>query len=145
MRADARFPGSDGRAIARLKAGVTLEEANADVARMIPLLCEEFNRNANSRRVEVKPMLRSLKDTVVGDLGETLWILMGTIGLLLLIACAKVANLMLVRTHSRRGARLAAGSEAVFAGVLCICPCSGRRGIEFSAYRFFVTIPGCGR
>ena len=39
---------------------------------------------------------------VVGNLGDTLWLLMGTIGLLLLIACANVANLVLVRTQSRR-------------------------------------------
>ena len=53
-------------------------------------------------RLQFGPNLRPLKDTVVGDLGETLWLLMGTIGLLLLIACANVANLVLVRTQSRR-------------------------------------------
>jgi predicted permease len=102
VRADARFPGSDGRAIARLRNGVTLEDANADVARMIPLLWQEFNPNPPAQRFDLRPRLRHLKDTVVGDLGETLWILMGTIALLLLIACANVANLVLVRTHSRR-------------------------------------------
>ena len=123
VRADARFPSSDGRAIARLKPGVTLAEANADVARMIPLLWQEFNRSANTARPEFRPRLRSLKDTVVGDLGETLWILMGTIGLLLLIACANVANLMLVRTQSRRTelvlrSALGAGGGAVARVVL---------------------------
>jgi putative ABC transport system permease protein len=117
VRADARFPSGDGRAIARLKPGVTLEAANADVARMIPLLWAEFNQDGESR-VEFRPHLRWLKDSVVGDLGETLWILMGTIGLLLLIACANVANLMLVRTQSRRPelvlrSALGAGSAAI--------------------------------
>jgi predicted permease len=123
VRAEARFPSSDGRAIARLKEGVTLEEANADVARMIPLLWQQFNPNPNSPRTEFRPRLRSLKDTVVGDLGETLWILMGTIGLLLLIACANVANLMLVRTRSRRAelvlrSALGAGRAAIARVVL---------------------------
>ncbi|HTV02364.1 MAG TPA: ABC transporter permease [Luteitalea sp.] len=102
VRADARFPSGDGRAVARLKPGVTLAAANADVARMIPLLWKEFNADGQARRLEFRPRLRYLKDSVVGDLGETLWILMGTIGLLLVIACANVANLVLVRTQARR-------------------------------------------
>ncbi|MGH7555568.1 MAG: ABC transporter permease, partial [Longimicrobiales bacterium] len=118
VRASARFPSGDGRAIARLKPGVTLEAANADVARMIPLLWEEFNSGTQTSRTEFIPRLRPLKQTVVGNLGETLWILMGTIGLLLLIACANVANLMLVRTQSRRAelvvrSALGAGSTAI--------------------------------
>ena len=102
VRAEARYPSGDGRAIARLKQGVTLDQANADVARMVPLLWEEFNRTAQRRELRATPMVRPLKDAVVGDLRETLWLLMGTIGLLLVIACANVANLMLVRSQSRR-------------------------------------------
>ena len=118
VRAEARFPSGDGRAIARLKEGVTLEAANADVAHMIPLLWEEFNPDDRERRFQLRPKLRLLKDSVIGDLGETLWILMGTIGLLLLIACANVANLMLVRTQSRRSelvvrSALGAGRAAI--------------------------------
>lgn len=102
VRAEARFPEGDGRAVARLKPGVSLAQANADVARMIPLLWEEFGDAGDGQRLEVRPRLRWLKDSVVGDLGETLWLLMGTIALLLLIACANVANLMLVRTQARQ-------------------------------------------
>ena len=101
VRAEARFPSFDGRAFARLKKGVTLEEANADVARMIPILRAQYGPGAweNSR---FGPNLQYLKDSVVGNLGETLWLMMGTIGLLLLIACANVANLVLVRTQAQR-------------------------------------------
>jgi predicted permease len=103
VRADAGFPSGDGRGIARLKPGVTLSEANADVARMIPIINEEFGRPGPAfDRTRFGPKLRWLKDMVVGDLGDTLWLLMGTIGLLLLIACANVANLLLVRTQTRR-------------------------------------------
>jgi predicted permease len=103
VRSEAGFPSGDGRGIARLKPGVTLAEANADAARMIPLINEEFGRLGPAfERTRFGPRLRWLKDMVVGDLGDTLWLLMGTIGLLLLIACANVANLVLVRTQSRR-------------------------------------------
>jgi putative ABC transport system permease protein len=103
VRSEAGFPQGNGRGLARLKAGVTLEQANADVRRMIPLVNAEFGRPGPAfDRMQFGPNLRPLKEMVVGNLGETLWLLMGTIGLLLLIACANVANLVLVRTQSRR-------------------------------------------
>ena len=48
------------------------------------------------------PSLKPLKDNVVGDVGSMLWVLMGSIGMVLLIACANVANLVLVRVEGRR-------------------------------------------
>ena len=103
VRSQAGFPQGDGRGLARLKPGVTLEQANADVRRMIPLINAEFGRPGPAfDRMRFGPNLRPLKEMVIGDLGDTLWLLMGTIGLLLLIACANVANLVLVRTQSRR-------------------------------------------
>jgi predicted permease len=69
---------------------------------MIPLIAAEFGRPGPAfDRMRFGPNLRPLKDMVVGTLGDTLWLLMGTIALLLLIACANVANLVLVRTQSR--------------------------------------------
>ena len=102
VRTNAGFPAGDGRGIARLKPGITLSEANADVARMIPLLNEEFGRPGVLERTRFGPNLRWLKDALIGDLADTLWILMGTIGLLLVIACSNVANLVIVRTQARR-------------------------------------------
>ena len=52
--------------------------------------------------VRLAPKLRSLKQLLVGDVGKTLWVLMGTLGFVLLIACANVANLLLVRAEGRQ-------------------------------------------
>lgn len=83
--------------VARLKPGVTLAQANADVARMIPV----WVRNP-AVRTRWAPALRTLRRDVVGDISRTLWILLGAIGIVLLMACANVANLLLVRGSSRR-------------------------------------------
>jgi predicted permease len=122
VRSASRFPGFDGRGIARLKRGITLAEANADVRRMIPILGAEFGGGFRDD-VRFGPRLRFLKDSIVGNLGDTLWVLMATIGLLMLIACANVANLLLLRTQERRQelavrAALGAGSSHL-AGLVC--------------------------
>ena len=93
--------------VARLKPGVTLAQANADVARMLsiwvkawppaPGFSREIFENAH-----FGPKVQPLKQEVVGNIGPTLWVLMGTIGLVLLIACANVANLLLVRAERRQ-------------------------------------------
>jgi predicted permease len=95
------------QAIARLKPGVTIEQANADVARMLPMTVEKFALPKGFSRqmfedAKIGPRLRPLTDDVVGDVGRTLWILLGTVGLVLLIACANVANLFLVRAEGRQ-------------------------------------------
>jgi predicted permease len=99
-RSEAQFPSGDGRGLALLNAGVTLAQANADVARMIPIMDEEFP-GGDAAAMGFAPALVPLKERIVGGLDETLWLLMGTIVLLLAIACANVANLILVRTQAR--------------------------------------------
>jgi putative ABC transport system permease protein len=83
------------QALARLKPGVTLAQANADVARMISLLPPVF------ARLELRPNVRPLADDVIGNVGEILWILLAAVGGVLLIACGNVANLFLVRAEGR--------------------------------------------
>jgi putative ABC transport system permease protein len=93
--------------IARLKPGVTLAEANADVARMIPIAFRSFPVPPGFsldlfKQARLSPDVRPLKRVVVGDVSQILWVLMGGIGMVLLIACANVANLLLVRVEGRR-------------------------------------------
>ena len=64
-------------------------------------------------KARFSPALRPLKDDVVGSIGRVLWLVMGAVGLILLIACANVANLLLVKAESRqheRGIRMALGA-----------------------------------
>jgi predicted permease len=90
-------------AVARLKPGATLAEANADVARMIPMELERFTEAAKFfKEARIVPNLQPLKQYVIGDAGKVLWVLMGGIGLVLLIACANVASLLLVRVEGRQ-------------------------------------------
>jgi predicted permease len=94
-------------AIARLKPGVTLAEANTDVGRMLPIVLNSFSPPPGYslkmfEDARMGPNLRTMKQDVVGDVGELLWVLMGGIELVLLIACANVANLLLVRAQGRQ-------------------------------------------
>jgi predicted permease len=86
------------QALGRLKPGVTLAAANADVARMIPLV----ERVPGYKALRLEPNVRPLMEDVTGNVGRFLWILMGAAGMVLLIACANVANLFLVRAEGRQ-------------------------------------------
>jgi predicted permease len=83
------------QALARMKPGVTLAQANADVARMISLLPPTF------ARLELRPNVRPLAADVIRNVGQILWILLAAVGVVLLIACGNVANLFLVRAEGR--------------------------------------------
>jgi predicted permease len=99
--------GFDYPGIARLKPGVTIEQASADIARMIPMALHSFPPQPGLtvkefEDVRLAPKSRYLSQMLIGDVGKTLWVLMGTIGIVLLIACANVANLLLVRAEGRQ-------------------------------------------
>ena len=93
--------------IARLKPGMTLTQASADIGRLIPVVWDSFPPPPGFslqlfKQARLSPNLRPLKRDVIGDVGKLLWILMGSTGVVLLIACANVANLLLVRTEGRQ-------------------------------------------
>lgn len=95
-------PGVD--LVGRLAPGVdhaTLTDQLAFLAQRLP---ERFGGSARYRRIIAQhhPVVRSLEEELVGDIAGPLWILFGTVAIVLLIACANVANLLIVRAESRR-------------------------------------------
>jgi predicted permease len=99
--------GFGNRGIARLRPGVTIPEANADVARLLNIWMDSWTNGPGSDghwylNWKITPALQPLKDTVVGSIHTVLWVVMATIGVVMLIACTNVANLLLVRADVRQ-------------------------------------------
>jgi predicted permease len=124
-RVIANGPGFCCRGIARLKAGTTIEQANVDAERVLGIWFDgvEGGREFYQAVWQIAPALRPLKQDVVGSVGSVLWVVFATVGVVLLIACANVTNLLLVRTEARERelavrAALGAGSWRIARGLL---------------------------
>jgi predicted permease len=93
--------------VGRLKPGVNLGQADTDIARLIPVWMDSWSNGPGTNphfyeAWKITPGFRPLKQRVVGDVGGVLWVVMATVGLVMLIACTNVANLLLVRAESRQ-------------------------------------------
>jgi len=146
--------------IARLNVGTTLTQASADVARMLPVTLDTFPPPPGLsldllEKARLAPSLLPLKQDVVGNVGTLLWVLMGGLGMVLLIACANVANLLLVRTEGRQHefalrAALGAGRRRIAALLLCESAVIGLLGsicglgLAWAALRFLVALAPAG-
>jgi predicted permease len=92
--------------IARLKPGATMSEGNADITSLLPVWMNSWTNGPGSNphiyeTWKITPLIRPLKREVIGNVGDLLWVVMGTIGVVMLIACANVTNLLLVRVEVR--------------------------------------------
>ena len=92
--------------VARLRPGVTMAQANADIQRLLPVWERSWSSTALSRfyieNWRIAPAVRALKRDVIGSIGDVLCVVLATVGLVLVIACANVANLLLVRGEARQ-------------------------------------------
>ncbi|HJZ75317.1 MAG TPA: ABC transporter permease [Vicinamibacterales bacterium] len=84
--------------VARLKSGATIDHARAEFATIVNGLAEAYPDANKGWRGRVEPMV----NVVVGDVGQRLWLLFGAVTIVLLIACANVANLLLARASARQ-------------------------------------------
>ena len=146
--------------IARLKPGVTLAQVEADMIRLVPIAIRSFPPPDGFplslfEKIQINATPRLLKQDVIGDVGNVLWVLMGSIAVVLLVACANVANLLLVRVEGRRQelairSALGAGRARITAGLLfesLILGFSGTLiglGLAFAALKLLVAMKPTG-
>ena len=83
--------------VARMRDGVSLADAQRDAARANDVLKPNFNGGRVDMRAKVVPF----KEFITSNIGASLWILLGAVSLVLLVACTNVANLILARQSSR--------------------------------------------
>src|ERR1700741_3661074 len=93
--------------IARLKTGAAIAQADADITRMLSIWMDSWTNGPGTNphfyeTWKITPMIRPLKREVIGNVSDVLWVVMGTIGLVMLVACANVTNLLLVRIAARQ-------------------------------------------
>jgi putative ABC transport system permease protein len=105
-------------AIGRLKQHVRNDQAEANLQPLVRRAMEEYIKSENYRAFlkegGYRPVVRAMKEDITGNVREPLWILLGTVGMVLLVACGNVANLCLIRAEARQreiAVRLALGGN----------------------------------
>ncbi len=103
-RADVQMGNFSYQAVGRLAPGATPAQVKAEMDRLLPVATERYPGPialSMLRQAHFAAVVKPFKETVVGDVRPILWVLLGTVGMVLLIACANVANLFLVRAEGR--------------------------------------------
>jgi predicted permease len=105
IRAEGVQPGRFGvNMVGRLRPGVTPQALAIELNVLAKRLPERFGGSANYRRLieQHRAVVRPVKEQVLGAVAQPLWVLLGAVGIVLLIACANVANLFMVRAEGRQ-------------------------------------------
>ena len=105
VRPEQIVPGRGGTPIvARTKPDVTLDALHRELTMLARRLPERFGGTANYVRLieQHRPVIRSLEEELLGDVKRPLWILLASVTIVLLIACANVTNLLIVRSERRQ-------------------------------------------
>jgi predicted permease len=151
------YPGGFSfNAVARLKPGVSIDAAQRDFANVLPRVVDVAPNMAPNVPMQMVltqakpvPHLVPMRDDVVGDVSRTLWMVAATAVLMLLVTCANVANLLLVRADARHRelsvrAALGAGSARVlghfFAESAVLTAISAALGIGVAAIGIHVLV-----
>jgi len=139
------------RALGRLRRGVSIEQARADLNVIAAALAKKYpDSNANDPQASVRPELQ----TLVGESRTPLLILLGAVGLVLLIACGNIANLLLARTSHREqemAVRAAMGASRgrvvrqLLTESLLLAVLGGAAGTLLAEYVLGVMLPLGGR
>jgi putative ABC transport system permease protein len=101
---DGAFGTFGTRAVSRMVPGMTARVAQARMTEILALIPDRFE-GIDAEFIEsagFSVSVETLRDRIVVDVESILWIILGTVGFVLLIACANVANLFLVRAESRQ-------------------------------------------
>jgi len=130
------------RSIARMRPGVTLDAVQREVSALTPQLVESYPSAYNEtfmQEAQFATRVHDLRSTVVGaDVASILWVVLGAVAIVLLIAFANVANLFLVRSEVRRNeiaVRSALGADRVhlfvqsFVEALLLCLVAGAAAV----------------
>jgi putative ABC transport system permease protein len=125
-------------AIGRLRPGITLAQARADLA----TVQTDLGRQYAKTDAQIKPVIVPLKEATVGATRKSLWILFGSVSLLLLIACTNIAALLLSRASGRQheiavrfslGASRAAVAAQLLTEVLILALAGAALGLVLAA------------
>ena len=94
----------DFNGLARLKPRIDPETVRSDLSRTLLPSAERYGWTTPERAREfgLTPNVQPLRNQVVGNIARTLWVLLGAVALVLLLACVNVVNLLLVRAEARR-------------------------------------------
>jgi predicted permease len=133
-------------AIGRLKPGITPAQASIHLEPLVRRAMSEYIESQNYRAFltdgRYRPLVHDMKEDIIGNVREPLWILLGTVGMVLLVACGNVANLCLIRAESRQreiavraalGASRAGLVRKLLAEALVLSAIGALVGVLFSA------------